>query len=209
MSQNNLPDGWDENKLRQVLAHYNQQNEEEALAEDEAGVAASETVMNVPHDLVSKVRELIAKRHDWVVRFLDEDLAEATVAAVRRFEDQERTDRWGRATLSFGRFPARRRQRPVLRSYFRRNLTIFRDLTLSRVWLRRSLRRRWLLIIALLGWKAGMLGWEAQRKARPGRNRRNKEMASSNQELSSHSGQILKNSVFEALSTSLPWRCKA
>ncbi|HME08436.1 MAG TPA: hypothetical protein VKG25_15375 [Bryobacteraceae bacterium] len=64
MSQNNLPDGWDENKLRQVLAHYNQQNEEEALAEDEAGVAASETVMNVPHDLVSKVRELIAKRHD-------------------------------------------------------------------------------------------------------------------------------------------------
>jgi len=37
--------------------------EYERLAEDEAGVASSETVMNVPHDLVSQVRELIAKRH--------------------------------------------------------------------------------------------------------------------------------------------------
>jgi hypothetical protein len=32
------------------------------LAEDEAGIESSETVMNVPHDLVPKVRELIAKR---------------------------------------------------------------------------------------------------------------------------------------------------
>lgn len=38
-----------------------QQTEDEALAEDEAGVAPSETVMNVPRDLVPKVRELIAK----------------------------------------------------------------------------------------------------------------------------------------------------
>ena len=34
------------------------------LAEDEVGIQPSETVMNVPHDLVSKVRELIAKQHD-------------------------------------------------------------------------------------------------------------------------------------------------
>jgi hypothetical protein len=64
MSQNNLPDGWDENKLRHVLAHYGQQTEEEALAEDEADVASSETIMSVPHDLFSKVRELIANHHD-------------------------------------------------------------------------------------------------------------------------------------------------
>ena len=64
MSNNNLPDGWDENKLRRVLAHYDSQTEDEAVAEDEAGVESSETVMNVPHDLVSKVRELIAKHHD-------------------------------------------------------------------------------------------------------------------------------------------------
>jgi hypothetical protein len=61
MTQNKFPDGWDEEKVQQVLAHYQQQTEDEALAEDEAGVAPSETVMNVPRDLVPKVRELIAK----------------------------------------------------------------------------------------------------------------------------------------------------
>ena len=63
MSQNQLPSGWDENRVKKVLAHYQEQSEDEALAEDEAGVASSETVMNVPHDLVSQVRELIAKHH--------------------------------------------------------------------------------------------------------------------------------------------------
>ena len=64
MSQNNLPSGWDEDKVRRVLTHYGAQSEDEELAEDEAGVEPSETVMNVPHDLVSKVRELIAKHND-------------------------------------------------------------------------------------------------------------------------------------------------
>ena len=63
MSQNKFPDGWDADKVQRVLAHYEEQTEDEALAEDEAGVRPSETVMNVPHDLVSKVRELIAKQH--------------------------------------------------------------------------------------------------------------------------------------------------
>ncbi|HUE24802.1 MAG TPA: hypothetical protein VMQ86_24165 [Bryobacteraceae bacterium] len=61
MTQNKFPDGWDEEKVQQVLAKYEQQTEDEALAEDEAGVAPSETVMNVPRGLVPKVRELIAK----------------------------------------------------------------------------------------------------------------------------------------------------
>ena len=64
MSQNKFPDGWDEGKVQRVLAHYAEQTEDEASAEDELGVQPSETVMNVPHDLVSKVRELIAKQHD-------------------------------------------------------------------------------------------------------------------------------------------------
>ncbi len=63
MSQNKFPDGWDEDKVQRVLAQYGEQTEDEALAEDEAGIQPSETVMNVPHDLVSKVRELIAKQH--------------------------------------------------------------------------------------------------------------------------------------------------
>jgi hypothetical protein len=61
MSQNKFPDGWDEEKTQRVLAHYGQQTEDDAVAEDEAGVEPSETVMNVPRDLVPKVRELIAK----------------------------------------------------------------------------------------------------------------------------------------------------
>jgi hypothetical protein len=62
MSQDKFPPGCDEEKVRRVLAHYEDQTEEEALVEDEAGIAPSETVMNVPHDLVAEVRELIAKR---------------------------------------------------------------------------------------------------------------------------------------------------
>ena len=62
MSESKFPSGWDEEKVRRVLSHYQDQTEEYALAEDEAGVAPSETVMNVPRDLVPKVRELIAKR---------------------------------------------------------------------------------------------------------------------------------------------------
>jgi hypothetical protein len=64
MSHNNFPDGWNEDRVRKVLAHYDEQPQDEALAEDESGVASSETVMNIPHDLVSQVREPIAKHKD-------------------------------------------------------------------------------------------------------------------------------------------------
>ena len=63
MSQSKFPDGWDEDKVQRVLAHYGELREDEALAEDEAGIQPSETVMNVPHDLMPKVRELIARQH--------------------------------------------------------------------------------------------------------------------------------------------------
>lgn len=63
MSENKLPEGWDESRIRRVLAHYEQQTEAEAVLEDEAGVQPAETVMNVPHEVVAEVRELIAKRH--------------------------------------------------------------------------------------------------------------------------------------------------
>jgi len=60
MKQSNFPPGWDEQRVRRVLEHYESQTEEEAVAEDEAGMAAS-TVMDVPVELVPTVRELIAK----------------------------------------------------------------------------------------------------------------------------------------------------
>ena len=61
MSQNKFPEGWDENRVQRVIAHYEKQTEDEPLAKDEADVELSETVMTVPRDLVPKVRELIAK----------------------------------------------------------------------------------------------------------------------------------------------------
>jgi hypothetical protein len=46
MRPDKLPAGWDEEKVRRVLAYYEGQTEEGALAEDEAGIEPSETVMN-------------------------------------------------------------------------------------------------------------------------------------------------------------------
>ncbi len=63
MSENKFPEGWDESRVNRILAHYAKQSEEDAVLEDEAVVQSTETVMSVPHELVSEVRELIAKRH--------------------------------------------------------------------------------------------------------------------------------------------------
>jgi hypothetical protein len=60
MKQSKFPPGWDEQRVRRVLEHYESQTDEEAVAEDEAALATA-TVMDVPTELVPKVRELIAK----------------------------------------------------------------------------------------------------------------------------------------------------
>ncbi len=44
--------------MRRLLAHYEEQSEQDALVEDETGSEPSETVMDVPHDLMPKVREI-------------------------------------------------------------------------------------------------------------------------------------------------------
>lgn len=62
MTANKYPKGWDAERVSRVLAHYESQTEEEALAEDEAAFeAAGQTIMEIPTELVPKVRELIAK----------------------------------------------------------------------------------------------------------------------------------------------------
>ena len=62
MKQSKFPPGWDEERVRRVLAHYEQQTEEEAVAEDEAAFEDStQAVMEVPKELVPAIRELIAK----------------------------------------------------------------------------------------------------------------------------------------------------
>ena len=63
MTQSKYPAGWDDERVRRVLEHYETQSDEEAVAEDEAAYeATTHTAMEVPVELVPVVRELIAKR---------------------------------------------------------------------------------------------------------------------------------------------------
>ena len=65
MKRRNIPEGWDEQRVRAVLEHYEAQTEEEAVAEDEAAYEdAAQTFMEVPNEPVPKVRELIAKHSE-------------------------------------------------------------------------------------------------------------------------------------------------
>lgn len=58
-----FPAGWDQERVRRVLKHYEEQSDDEALAEDEAAFeSTTHTVMEVPVELVPAVRELLAKR---------------------------------------------------------------------------------------------------------------------------------------------------
>jgi hypothetical protein len=62
MKQSKFPPNWDEERVKRVLAHYEEQTEEEAVAEDEAALAdQSQAIMEIPKELVPAVRELIAK----------------------------------------------------------------------------------------------------------------------------------------------------
>ena len=62
MKKSKFPKGWDEERVKRVLAHYEKQTEEEAVAEDEAAYETrTQTAMDIPVQLVPKVRELIAK----------------------------------------------------------------------------------------------------------------------------------------------------
>jgi hypothetical protein len=61
MKQSKFPPGWNEQRVNSVIAHYESQSENEAVAEDEAArESKGGTLMEVPKELVPKVRELIA-----------------------------------------------------------------------------------------------------------------------------------------------------
>ncbi len=62
MKQNKFPPGWDEEKVRRVMSHYEEQTEAEAVAEDEAAYEdQTQATMEIPIQLVPAVRALIAK----------------------------------------------------------------------------------------------------------------------------------------------------
>ena len=62
--QSTFPPSWDLARVKRVLAHYESQSKEEAVAEDEAAFEMpGQTVMEVPTEIVPAVRELIAKHN--------------------------------------------------------------------------------------------------------------------------------------------------
>ncbi|CAK0754652.1 conserved hypothetical protein [Gammaproteobacteria bacterium] len=62
MNQSKFPPGWDDRRIQSVIAHYETQNEEDAVTEDTAITRdQTQTIMEIPTGLVSVVRELIAQ----------------------------------------------------------------------------------------------------------------------------------------------------
>ncbi|HRD50064.1 MAG: hypothetical protein JNK95_07895 [Candidatus Competibacter sp.] len=53
MKQSKFPPGWEEQRVRKVIAHYQAQTEDEAIAEDEAMLQdQSQAVMEIPMEQV-------------------------------------------------------------------------------------------------------------------------------------------------------------
>jgi hypothetical protein len=58
-----FPPGWDEQRVREVIEHYENQTEDEQFAEIEAAQKAENfTMMAVPTELVPEIHALIAKK---------------------------------------------------------------------------------------------------------------------------------------------------
>ncbi|HSK81586.1 MAG TPA: hypothetical protein VLQ45_34340 [Thermoanaerobaculia bacterium] len=50
MKQSDFPPGWDEERVRRVLAHYEEQTKAEALAEDEAAFEGRKAIREIAED---------------------------------------------------------------------------------------------------------------------------------------------------------------
>ena len=58
-----FPPGWNEKRVRELIAYYENQTEAEQVAEHEAAYeAAGQTMIGVPTRLVPDIRQLIARR---------------------------------------------------------------------------------------------------------------------------------------------------
>ena len=63
MTKQNFPPGWDEQRVREVIALYDNQTEDEQFAEIEVAHEAEQvTLMAVPTELEPEVRALLARR---------------------------------------------------------------------------------------------------------------------------------------------------
>lgn len=62
MSKQLFPPGWDEELVKQLIAHYDELTGEEQLAEDEAAVSeqTGQAVITVPETLLPAIRQMLA-----------------------------------------------------------------------------------------------------------------------------------------------------
>jgi hypothetical protein len=62
MSKSKYPPGWDEQRVKRLIRHYETSTEEEQIAEDEVAVSKSseQTVITVPTSLLPAIRQLLA-----------------------------------------------------------------------------------------------------------------------------------------------------
>ena len=63
MKNQKFPPGWDEKRVKEFIAHYENQTEDEEFADIEAAREAEDiTLMAIPTELVPEVRALLARR---------------------------------------------------------------------------------------------------------------------------------------------------
>lgn len=62
-NRNRYPKGWDEARVRRLAEHYENQSEDEAVAEYEAaGRGRQQTTITVPTRLVPAIRRLLSRQ---------------------------------------------------------------------------------------------------------------------------------------------------
>jgi predicted dinucleotide-binding enzyme len=63
MTEQKFPPGWDAARVERLIAHYEDQDEEVQVAEDEAAhQSQDQAVMVVPLELVPAIRQMIAQK---------------------------------------------------------------------------------------------------------------------------------------------------
>ncbi len=63
MSEPKFPTGWDTDRVKRLIDHYDSLSEDEQVAEDEqaaAGQQSGQTVVTVPDALLPAIRQLLA-----------------------------------------------------------------------------------------------------------------------------------------------------
>ena len=61
----NLPPGWDEERIRRIIEHYESQTEDEAVAEDEAAFSRDGyAIVPIPHEILHEVMLLVQDFED-------------------------------------------------------------------------------------------------------------------------------------------------